>query len=191
MTHMKAIAGLGVFLGAALLNVQAADAVRLSDGRVYFVQPPRLVNAVTTERSALARNATYYFTIEVPANSDEPLGQVAISQRDGNSAARRVAFDVEDSVAFIGTRREQGAEVSIANTTFDDETNTVTLQFNPPIPPATTVTIGVDPERNPRTGGIYLYGVTAFPAGEQPYGQFLGYARIDINDPGDNLLLFN
>ncbi|NJL21493.1 MAG: DUF2808 domain-containing protein [Leptolyngbyaceae cyanobacterium SM1_3_5] len=188
---MKAIAGLGVFLGAALIGVQAAHAVRLSDGRVYFVQPPRLVNTVTTERSALARNATYYFTIDVPANSDEPLGQVAITQRDGDSAARRVEFEVEESVAFVGTRRQQGAKVSIANTTFDNETNTVTLQFNPPIPPGTTVTIGVDPERNPRTGGIYLYGVTAFPAGDRPYGQFLGYGRIDINDPSDDLLFFN
>lgn len=188
---MKAIAGLGVLLGTALIGVQAADAVRLSDGRVYFVAPPRLVNAVTTERSALARNATYYFTIEVPASSDEPLGQLAITQRDGDSAARRVEFDVEDSVAFVGTRRQQGAEVAIASTSFNDETNTVTVQFNPPIPPGTTVTIGVDPERNPRTGGIYLYGVTAFPAGDQPYGQFLGYGRIDINDPGDDLLLFN
>jgi len=32
--------------------------------------------------------------------------------------------------------------------------------------------------RNPCYGGAYLFGLTAFPQGEVPHGQFLGYGRI-------------
>jgi hypothetical protein len=187
---MKALAGLGILVGTALVGIPAADAVRLSDGRVHFVQPPRLVNAVTTERSAFARNATYYFTLEVPAESGEPLGQLAITQEDADTTIRRVRFDLEESIAFQGTRGERGTEVTIATSAFNPDTHTVTLQFDPPVPPGTVVTVGIDPVRNPRTGGLYLFGVTAFPAGEQPYGQFLGYGRIDINDPDSGVLFF-
>lgn len=168
----------------------AANAVQLANGRVYFVQPPSLEAAVTTSRTPLAQGATYYFTISVPENSDEPMQQVVVVQQHGDTSIRRILFDTEDTRAFVGTPRDRAAELALGQVTFDRETNTVAVTFDPPVPPGTTVTIGLAPERNPRTGGVFLFGVTAFPAGSDAYGQFLGYGRLDFNDPGDGIQFF-
>ncbi|MDZ4877634.1 MAG: hypothetical protein CLLPBCKN_007069 [Chroococcidiopsis cubana SAG 39.79] len=51
------------------------------------------------------------------------------------------------------------------------------IAFDPPVSPGTTVTVALRAESNP-DGGIYLFGVTAFPAREKSSGQFLGYGRL-------------
>jgi hypothetical protein len=162
-----------------------AQAVQLADGRVYFVRPPSLVRATTTTRTASASSATYYFTIQVPENSGEPLQRVTVVEQNGDVSARAILFNAEDTEAFVGLPRDRGAEVPLGAVNFDPDTQTIAVNFNPPVAPGTTVTIGLKPERNPQTGGVYLFGVTAFPQGQNPYGQFLGYGRIDFNDPGD------
>jgi len=172
--------------GAAIDQAtQPAQAVQLADGRVYFVRPPSLVRATTTTRTASASSATYYFTIQVPENAGEPLQRVTVVERDGNVSAREILFNPEDTEAFVGLPRARGANVPLGAVNFDSNTQTIAVNFNPPVAPGTTVTIGLKPERNPQTGGVYLFGVTAFPQGQNPYGQFLGYGRIDFNDPGD------
>lgn len=161
-----------------------AQAVRLADGTVHFVSPPRLDGASTTRSVEFVRGATYYFTLQIPDNAGEPLGRVLIQQRDGESNARRIAFDAEETIAFIGTRRNRDESVAIAAATYDDATQSVSVTFATPVPAGTTVTVGLKPDRNPRTDGVYLFGVTAYPAGEPAYGQFLGYGRLHFYDRG-------
>lgn len=60
------------------------------------------------------------------------------------------------------------------------------MSFDPPVPPATTVTLRLRPERNPRISGIYLFGVTAYPTAAKR-GQFLGYGRLHFYDRDSNL----
>lgn len=175
-TALAAIATVGTL-------VIPAEAVRLSDGRVYFVQPPRLTDSTTTRTQTSAWGATYYFTLTVPEDAGEPLQRVAIAQRDGSTSARLVQYDLEDTRAFIGTRSRRGEALTVGETTFDRDTQTVTVTFDPPVPPGTTVTLGLRPDRNPDAGGTYLFGVTAYPAGDVPYGQFLGYGRFQFDDP--------
>jgi hypothetical protein len=52
------------------------------------------------------------------------------------------------------------------------------VQFDPPVAPGTTVRVSIPAIANPQSGGTYLFGVTAFPAGENSSGQFLGYSQI-------------
>ena len=66
----------------------------------------------------------------------------------------------------------------------DEDQQSVTLTFDPPVAPGNTVTIALEPERNPRRSGVYLFGVTAYPSGEKTYGQFLGYGRLHFYDRG-------
>lgn len=54
----------------------------------------------------------------------------------------------------------------------------VTVAFNPPVQPGKTVTVALRAKKNPTGGGIYLFGIKAFPGGENSYGQFLGYGRL-------------
>jgi Protein of unknown function (DUF2808) len=184
--------GMGVVASMIMAAIAPAigQAIQLSDGTVYFVRPPSLEYAATSRRLAFVRGATYYFTIHVPENAGEPLGRVVINQRDGASHARRIQFNAEDSFAFVGTRRDRSAQISIGNSHYDRDTQSISLTFDPPVPPNTTFTVALRPERNPQIDGVYLFGVTAFPAGEIAHGQFLGYCRIDFDSRGDQFPLF-
>lgn len=163
-----------ILTGISGITPRVAQAVRLRDGTVYFVQPPSLVNATTTFNSVNTWGATYYFTINVPANADEPLQRVTIKQRDGSSNIR---YRLNDSFAFEGTRDRRGTQLTLGEVTRGDS-RTVEVMFDPPVAPGRTITIGLRPVRNPLFSGVYLFGVTAFPPGEKAHGQFLGFGRF-------------
>ncbi|MBW4632921.1 MAG: DUF2808 domain-containing protein [Iphinoe sp. HA4291-MV1] len=170
---------------------ELSQAVQLRDGKVYFVQPPQLVNAVTTYKDTYVWGATYYFTISLPENAGEPLQQITINQREG---VDRVRFDLKDTSAFEGTSSNKGQKLALKDVTSDRaersaftgdrKTKTLSLTFDPPVSPGRIVTIALKPVQNPTVAGVYLFGVTAFPAGEQAHGQFLGYGRLQFYNFG-------
>ncbi len=172
---------LAVTLGTGGVTPQVTQAVRLRDGTVHFVQPPDLIDATTTFNSVNVWGATYYFTINIPEKAGEPLGKVIITQRQGGDNIR---YKLDDSRAFEGTRKDKGTRLTLGEVTRDRETRTVAVNFNPPVPPGKTVTIGLRPVKNPMSSGVYLFGVTAFPAGEKSYGQFIGFGRLHFYSDG-------
>lgn len=165
-----------------LAGWQQTKAVQLADGTVYFVQPPSLLTATTTFNDACVWSATYYFTVNLPENAGEPLQRVVINQQEGTED---VDFRLEDSRAFVGTRRKKGENLPIQEVITDEKARSVAITFNPPISPGKTVTIALEPVRNPCLGGVYLFGVTAFPPGEKAHGQFLGFGRFHFYDRRD------
>ncbi|MBD2301172.1 DUF2808 domain-containing protein [Nostoc sp. FACHB-190] len=180
-----------VLLGAAIASITLIKgyllpsyAIQLQDGTVYFAQPPRLVNTVTTYNEIYAWGATYYFTISLPENAGEPLQRLAINQHEG---VDNITFDLNDSVAFEGKPSGKGQKVALQTVTGDRKTRTITLTFDPPVSPGKTITIGLKPWQNPRSSGVYLFGVTAFPTGEKSHGQFLGYGRLHFYNSGDSV----
>jgi Protein of unknown function (DUF2808) len=182
--------GLGV--SAILASVLLASPLSLQTqaiqlrGQVYFDHPPTLVDAITTERRTASSGATYYFMLSIPDDAGEPLQRIVITQRNGSDSARMVRYKTENTRAFTGTPRNRNTALTVGNTAFDRDTQTVTVTFDQPVSPGQTVTIGLRPLRNPILDGIYLFGVTAYPAGENAYGQFLGYGRLnfDKSSPG-------
>ena len=179
---MKCRLGLLAASAIAALSLASlpAQPVRLSDGKVYFTRPPSLIKASTTQNAAFVWGAIYYFVLNIPENAGEPLGSVAIS---ADPSPDPVTFDLGHTYAFEGTRDRQAARLSLEPVAEAQKTGVITVTFNPPVPPGKTVTTALFPNHNPM-GGVYLYGVTAFPAGGNPYGQFLGYGRIQIYDRG-------
>ncbi|NJK54253.1 MAG: DUF2808 domain-containing protein [Leptolyngbyaceae cyanobacterium SU_3_3] len=151
------------------------QAVQVANGTVYFNSPPRLVGASTTFNSAQAWSATYYFTLDLLENAGEPLQRVTIVQDEGVDAIR---FDPKQIEAFEGERNRLGTKIPLGGVTVDRKTRSVSVVFNPPVAPGKRVTIALNPDRNPLSGGVYLFGVTAFPAGEKSHGQFLGFGRL-------------
>ena len=166
------------FTGVA---VPGAEGIQLANGTVAFVRSPHLIAASTTFNQAYLWGSTYYFTVELPENIGEPLGMVKIQQREGFETIR---FNLEESLVFEGKHRRKGERLAIAEVTEDKETKTISLTFDPPISPGKTVTIGLRPVRNP-IDGIYLFGVTAFPAGAKPSGLYLGVGRLHFYDNFD------
>ncbi|GET44282.1 DUF2808 domain-containing protein [Microseira wollei] len=168
----------GIFSFAAW----SAQAIRLADGTTYFANPPRLMGAVTTQKDANSWGARYDFTLAMPENAGESLQKVAIAQQQGTARPR---FDLNRTEAFEGTPNRPAARLSLKEVTIDPQTLGIKVIFDPPVPPGKTVTIRLYATRNPHVGGVYLYGVTAFPTGEKPHGQFLGFGRIQIYE-GNN-----
>ena len=168
------------FVGIGILGAESVSPVMLRDRKVYFTQPPRLLRAVTTFKNVNVLGATYYFTINLPENAGESLQKVKINQHEGFD---RIRFDLDDSYAFTGKPSNEGEKLSL-NITSDPELKTVSLKFNPPVSPGETFTIALKPVRNPAADGIYLFGVTAFPRGENSHGQFLGFGRFHFYGDG-------
>ncbi|OLP17337.1 hypothetical protein BST81_16165 [Leptolyngbya sp. 'hensonii'] len=165
-------------LGVTDPIVRKSPAVQLADGTVYFNRPPDLVGASATYKTAYAWNSTYAFTLDLLENAGEPLQRVTITLKDTPDPVR---YFLEETRAFARTPDGQTRTLTLEQVTFAPEAQAVTVVFNPPVPPGRTVTIELRPVENP-SGGVYLFGVTAFPAGEKTYGQFIGYGRIQIND---------
>lgn len=175
-------AALAVSLGTFGAAHLPARAVQLSDGTVAFTGVPILEGASASQNAAYFWGSWYAFTIAVPENAGEPLQKVAISQENNVSYAY---FDLSRTEAYEGSRRRSGARLPVRNVTRDPETRLIMVEFEPPVPPGKTITIELYASRNPDAGGVYMYGVTAFPAGEKPRGQFLGYGRIHIYESYD------
>ena len=153
--------GAALFGVSGLLYTQSAEAVRLSNGQMAFEQPPSLVEANASSSTPDAP-ATYYFTIDVPENAGEPLGAVTIDLHEG---VEDISYKTDSTRAFTGDRDEITL-ASIGGMTDDPD----------------AVTVALKSKRNPGLGGIYLFGVTAYPAGEQSQGQFLGFGRLRFVD---------
>lgn len=175
-------ATLAVSAGIWGFIVQPASSVTLSDGTVNFVGVPRLEEASTTFNQTYVWGATYYFTISIPEDAGEPLQRIAIAQTEGSDD---IEFDLRESRAYEGTRRHRGNAIALLAATPKNNRQTLEITFDPPVSPGKTVTIALQPLQNPRYGGVYLFGVTAFPAGEKVRGQFLGFGRLHFYERDD------
>jgi Protein of unknown function (DUF2808) len=161
-----------VTIATLVLSSIQAQSVQLADGTVHFAAVPRLTETRTTDNDAGSFGAVYYFTIAVPADAGEPLARVTVTQKEGLSSVR---FLPQRTRVFADERRRQSI---VPRDVQVDDQEAISVSFNPPIAPGTRVIIGLRPRYNPRTDGVYLFGVTAFPAGEKSQGQFLGFGRL-------------
>ena len=182
-----ALAGLGIVLTGPGIN-RVAHAVRLADGTVFFEQVPRLVDASITRQSVSDSNVGYYFDLSIPSDAGEALERIDITQQDGDLFTREVDFELDESQAFVGRRRDRAEPLSIGSVAVDEDTHTVSVTFDPPIPAGTDLTLRLEAEKNPRRSGVYLFGVTAYPEGTPSHGQFLGFGRFNIFDNGNDSL---
>jgi hypothetical protein len=153
----------------------------LPNGRAYFSRVPRLVRAHASQNQAHVPS-TYEFTVSVPADAGQPLKAVRIAQERNLGT---VKFDVSRSKAFAGDRYAAGAEIPLASIGgAKPAPGEATIVFDQPVQPGSTVTVALEAKANPDFGGIYEFGVTAFPAGENSMGQFLGFGRLSFYSGG-------
>lgn len=188
--HLKKLLGTAMIAATIAMmegyTFEPSSAIQLRDGTVYFAKPPRLVGAATTYNDIYVWGATYYFTLTLPENAGEPLQKITINQREGVDYVR---FNLKRSFAFEGTRSDKGQKIELKDAIAIRKTQTVTLTFEPAVSPGTTITIGLKPVQNPTVAGVYLFGVTAFPAGEKSHGQFLGFGRLHFYNRSFNTII--
>ena len=173
--------GLTGSIAIALATLVPSQAVRSPDGTVAFESGILLLDAHTTFSGVRVRQARYYFNLKLPEDIGEPLQKVVIRQRSGGDD---IKFKPEKTKAYLGDHRNKQEALEVT-TAIDEATEEITVEFEQPIPPGNSLTIGLKPRRNPDYGGVYLFGVTAYPTGEKPLGMYLGPGRLHFYQNND------
>jgi len=175
--------GAGALVLGILSPMLPAIAGQLSNGQTFFDHPPSLIRSAALQKAAYAPS-TYEFTLTVPANAGQALKAVRIVQAENVDT---VHFNLSQSKAFDGKRVAAGSEIPLASVGGEQPVNPgdVTIVFDQPVQPGSTVAVALDVKANPAAGGVYEFGVTAFPAGEKGEGMFLGYRRINFISNSD------
>lgn len=158
------------------LLAKSSSAVPLPNGQTAFDAPPHLIKAESSYSSSNLPS-TYFFTLKIPNNAGEPLQAVKIVQRENLEI---ISYKGNATRAFRGNRWAQGPQLSLAAIGGPTESSEMMVVFDPPVQPGKTVTVSLKAKQNPTFGGVYQFGVTAYPAGERGIGQFLGYARLNF-----------
>lgn len=145
-------------------------------GQGFFDHAPRLIRSAASYVMSHTP-ATYEFTISVPSDAGAALQTVKIVQEQNID---RVRFDSTHSSAFLGDSFAGGPSAPLAaiGGEMPKDRSEAVVMFNPPIQPGQTVTVALNATMNPWNGGVYLFGVTAYPEGDQTSGLFLGFGRI-------------
>ncbi len=157
-------------------------ALDMGDNTTLFNKSPRLLNVVTTLSRIRVEGATYYFTVELPPDMDESLEQLTIQQTQGLDT---ISFALEDTIAFEGKPLHRHHPLTLARVKRNLDNNTIAVIFDPPIAPGKTVTVAFKPKRNPEMTGHYQFAVTAYPAGNNAQGLYLGLGRLFFEQKGD------
>ena len=156
----------------------------LSNGQTSFKRSPHLIRAIratTTQKGRNIRGATYYFTIEVPNDAGAALKAIRIEQRD--NFGEMIAFKPQENRAVIGDTFAGGKPLSLAAVGGEQESaGSVTVVFARPVSPGNTVTVAVKPRLEHGLGGVYLFGVTAYPEGGESRGLYLGVGRFHLRN---------
>ena len=164
-----------LFSAVTLTNVMAVEAVKAPDGTVAFESAVLLQDSHATFNGVRVRSAIYYFDLEIPANVGEPLEKVSIAQRSGGD---EIKFRLDKTKAYLGDHNNKQEQLNV--TAELEESGQIVVTLDPPIAPGNKITVGIKPKRNPDFAGVYLFGVTAFPAGEKARGLYLGSTRLDF-----------
>lgn len=172
-----------VWLSTFGMTIPATWAGEYPDGTVFFEAPPRLEEVKTTFDETQMWGATYYFTLTLPAQAGEPLEKLIIKQRGGTDD---IPLLLDETIAFVGTPDNKQERLSLANISQSDDNREINVEFETLVEPGTTITLGLKPRRNPKYDGVYLFGVTAIPAGETAKGLYLGVGRLQFYDRDDS-----
>ena len=168
----------GILIGVNSLSLQPIQAFELANGKRVFEGAPRLTRTANSFSSRSSPGATYQFTIEVPEHAGEALKAVQITQQE---SADTVVFKNDEHRAAEG-ENIAGAAIPLLAIGGESEPGETTVVFDTPIEPGNTVTVAVKPQRNPSTGGYYLFGVTVYPTGNNSPGMYIGSGRVYINE---------
>ena len=165
-------------VGINAMMAQPSQMLARPSGQRIFERAPRLIRSATNfqTRDSLAY---YYFTIEIPEDAGGSLQTVTIEQKTN---VEEITFFPNKTRAFFGDRFQEDLSIPLASAESligqdSSHNNGVKVVLERPVEPGNTVTISLR-ARNPQYGGIYLFGVTAFPGGENSQGMYLGSGRI-------------
>jgi hypothetical protein len=141
-----------------------------------FDRSPELVEA-TVLSAGQPESHQFQIVIDLPENAGEPMEALVVHPRETRIC---FPFDPAGTEAFIGKGEAELAAVPLASVGgLMMSPNEVLVVFTTPIEPGQRVTVQLQPKFAP-VPGIYEFGVTVYPSGDNPVGQFLGYERLQF-----------
>lgn len=143
----------------------------------FFRYSPRLVRATPLYKMSDVIS-TYIFEIEIPEKADNNLAKVIINQQ---ANLETITFFPEDSKAFILIGKESKIEANFSLNT--DGKNEIIVNLLQPVKAGEKLKLAIK-ARNPLYGGIYQFGVTVYPEGNNPQSLYLGNARFSFDMRG-------
>ena len=171
-----ALLGLGLGFPTAIA-VQGQNDPYPADATFFTGTPPSLVDVDASFNGVNIPDSRYYFSISLPQGEIEPLGKITLHQQPNPSP---ITFDLSQTQVFSGMPSQRGSDLSSQALAIGGDSQTIVVQFDPPIAPGSTVTIGLLAEQNPQVEGVYQFRVQAFPAGPSPVGLDLGVGRLQF-----------
>ncbi|HEY9735740.1 MAG TPA: DUF2808 domain-containing protein [Trichocoleus sp.] len=179
----------------SLLPGASALAGRLDNGRVVFDSPLDLVEVAPVDANALevpanpSRQANYppnqhQVVIHVPPEAGEPLEAVVITPRLSSTGtpamAPTITFDTNATAAFVShpstnPQPEPLELVSVGGPSPD--LNQALVVLAQPVQPGDTLTVVLTLE-DAADVGLHEVEITAYPAGADSVGQFLGRSQL-------------
>jgi hypothetical protein len=171
---------LGVMLNPVIIYpVESQDFPYPPNSTFFTGKPPSFQGARVFYNSIYAPDVPYYFTFYLPEQSIQSIGKVTIQQ---NTSPYTLDFRFSQTQAFLGTPDQKQTPLKLKTVSQDPETGAIAVEFETPIPPGSTFTVGLEAVQNPSIGGTYGFTVRAFPAGPQAIGMNLGVGQIQIYD---------
>lgn len=171
---------LGIGVSFIALTLLPPTILAENEGGNFFRQSPLLLRAAPTFRNPHVL-AHYQFTIQLPLGAVLPLKSVKIVQQPN---LERLIFYQKGTYAFLEDSLNGGEPVPLEAVEIGpSHSQGVTVSLVKPLPPGKTFTIALR-GRNPLRGGIYQFGVTAFPVGQNSQGLYLGVGRLHFSMPG-------
>jgi hypothetical protein len=122
--------------------------------------------------------STYIFEIEIPKNADNNLKKIVINQQKN---LETITFFPEDSQAFIINGKDRIIDAEFTLNT--DGKNGIIINLLQPVKAGEKLKLAIK-ARNPIYGGIYQFGVTVYPEGNNPQSLYLGNARFSFDMRG-------
>jgi Protein of unknown function (DUF2808) len=136
-----------------------------------------LVSLLRNKPSAKANvsrslDAPYYLTFTLPEKAGRRFASVSLSEQTQGQGAPTLQFDLPKTTGFIGTPNAKGKAIAIKNAAVD-ETGTIWVEFNPAIPPKTTLTLAFK-SRQSISKNTRQVGIAAYPDVDYPVAIFVG-----------------
>ncbi len=151
-----------ILLGASTTTTAIADDYSsVDDSALTPVTRTSRANRVSLKQNrATVDDDTYLFTMTLPERSSKRFAKLSFSFTNPDRAIVPINLNLGATAAFIGT--SNAGEAIAVKDTWIDETGTVWVEFDSPLPTKTTLTV-VFKTQKPLAVGQYVYSIAAYP----------------------------
>lgn len=155
-----------------IVTAVAIASTMISGSTVAQSHVPLSVTASIPSSSELAKQSlakvngqSYSFAMVLPRRSESSFSKLSFSltNLDRGNTVVPLPLNLQNTLAQVGAVNAPKKAVTVKHA-FIDETGTLWVEFNSPLPPKTPLTV-VFKARKPLISGRYAYSIAAYPDG--------------------------